>query len=108
MKPTYYARSLKEYQATSEFDAEKILAAAKRLKNKRKLPTSIALEEETILKLKAVAHWRGVPYQVLMRMFILDGLRNYRPTLSQRLKGVTKKNTPELVDWGPPVGRETW
>lgn len=102
MKPTY-ARSLKEYRATSEFDAEKILAAAKRLKNKRKLPTSIALEEETIHKLKAVAHWRGVPYQVLMRMFILDGLRNYRP-----LKGISKKNIPGIVDWGPPTGREIW
>ena len=48
--------------------------AAKRLKKKRKLPTSIALEEETIRELKELADWRGVPYQVLMRMFILDGL----------------------------------
>ena len=103
MKPTKHAKSLKEYRATSEFDAEKILAAAKRLKKKRKLPTSVALEEHTIRELKAVAHWRGVPYQVLMRMFILDGLRKYG-----LLSGVTKKNTPEIVDWGPPVGREIW
>ncbi len=75
MKPTY-VKSEKRYAATSEFDKKKILDAAKRLKNKRKLPTSIALEENTIKELKALAQWRGVPYQVLMRMFILDGLRN--------------------------------
>ena len=75
MKPIY-VKSDKRYAAASEFEKKKILDAAKRLKNKRKLPTSIALEETTIKELKALAEWRGVPYQVLMRMFILDGLRN--------------------------------
>ena len=73
MKHTY-VKSEKAYNAVSEFDKKNILEAAKRLKNKRKLPTSIALEEETINELKTLAQWRGVPYQVLMRMFILDGL----------------------------------
>lgn len=73
MKPIY-AKSEKEYARTSGFERKKILDAAKRLKKSRKLPTSIALEESTINELKALAHWRGVPYQVLMRMFILDGL----------------------------------
>jgi predicted DNA binding CopG/RHH family protein len=67
------------YAAASQFDKEKILAAAKRLKKRRKLPTSIALEEGTITELKALAQWRGVPYQVLMRMFILDGLHRSMP-----------------------------
>ncbi len=75
MKPTY-VKSETRYAATSGFEKKKILEAAKRLKKKRKLPTSIALEETTIKELKALAEWRGVPYQVLMRMFILDGLRN--------------------------------
>ena len=73
MKHTY-AKSLPEYRGTSKFEKKKLLEAAKRLKKKRKLPTSIALEEETIRELKELADWRGVPYQVLMRMFILDGL----------------------------------
>lgn len=73
MKPTY-ARYQKEYSAVSGFEKRKILAAAKRLRKKRKLPTSVALDEETIKELKVLAEWRGVPYQVLMRMFILDGL----------------------------------
>ncbi len=69
-----YAKSKKEYQAVSKFETKKILAAAKRLKKKRRLPTSVALDEKTIKGLKALAEWRGVPYQVLMRMFILEGL----------------------------------
>lgn len=79
MKPTY-VKSDKTYAAVSGFEKKKILAAAKRLKKKRKLPTSIALEEETINELKALAEWRGVPYQVLMRMFILDGLHKSHST----------------------------
>ncbi len=77
MKHTY-VKSLSEYKASSQFEESKILAAARRLKKKRKLPTSVALEEETISELKALAGWRGVPYQILMRMFILEGLHNSR------------------------------
>ena len=73
-----YAKSRSDYRAASEFEKEKILEAAKRLKKKRKLPTSVALEEETIAELKKVAEVRGVPYQILMRMFILEGLNNLR------------------------------
>lgn len=47
MKHTY-AKSEKAYARTSVFERKKILAAAKRLKKSRKLPTSIALEERTI------------------------------------------------------------
>lgn len=75
MKHTY-AKSLSEYRATSKFERKKLLAAAKRLKKRRKLPTSVALEEDTIRELKALAEWRGVPYQILMRMFILEGLHH--------------------------------
>ncbi|MBI3551551.1 MAG: hypothetical protein HY077_03470 [Elusimicrobia bacterium] len=75
MKHTY-VRSLKEYRSPSQFEEKKILAAARRLKRKRKCPTSVALEEETIRELKQLAQWRGVPYQILMRMFILEGLRH--------------------------------
>src|SRR5579883_1389130 len=76
MKNSYYVKSLPEYDSPSQFDEKRILAAARRLKKKRKLPTSVALEEETIQQLKTLAAWRGVPYQILMRMFILDGLRD--------------------------------
>jgi predicted DNA binding CopG/RHH family protein len=82
MKPTY-AKSEKAYASASVFERKKILAAAKRLKKSRKLPTSVALEESTINELKALAVWRGVPYQVLMRMFILDGLHKSQTVVAR-------------------------
>jgi predicted DNA binding CopG/RHH family protein len=73
-----YVKSLSEYRSPSQFEKKKILDAAKRLKKRRKLPTSIALEDETVKELKVLAESRGVPYQILMRMFILEGLHNWR------------------------------
>jgi len=69
-----YAKSLKEYNAPVQLDASKILEAMKRYKNARKKPTSVALDEDTIAELKRNAEKQGIPYQVLIRVFILDGL----------------------------------
>jgi predicted DNA binding CopG/RHH family protein len=73
-----YAKSLKEYEAPFELDAKKILAAMKRYKDSRKKPTSVALDETTIRELKSVAIKQGIPYQVLIRVFILDGLERLK------------------------------
>ena len=69
-----YVKSHKEYNQPFELDAERILAAMKRYKNSRKRPTSVALDETTIKELKNIAEVKGIPYQVLIRVFILDGL----------------------------------
>jgi predicted DNA binding CopG/RHH family protein len=69
-----YAKSLKEYDSEFELDSKKILAAMKRYKEAPKKPTSVALDETTIQELKMVADVQGIPYQVLIRVFILDGL----------------------------------
>ena len=69
-----YAKSRKEYSEPFALDAEKILAAMKRYKDSRKKPTSVALDETTIQELKTIATKKGIPYQVLIRVFILDGL----------------------------------
>ena len=69
-----YARSLKEYDEPFELDAEKIVAAMKRYKDSKKKPTSVALDETTIDELKRQAEKQGIHYQVLIRVFILDGL----------------------------------
>ncbi len=74
-----YARRLKEYDKI-EFNIKEIVAGMSRLKGARRKPTSIALEEEVIKELKALAEEKGMPYQVLMRLLIADGIR--------RLKGV--------------------
>ena len=69
-----YAKSLKQYDSESLLDSKKILAAMKRYKESPKKPTSVALDEKTIEELKAIAEIQGIPYQVLIRVFILDGL----------------------------------
>jgi predicted DNA binding CopG/RHH family protein len=58
-----------------EFEGRKIRQALKRAKASRKRPTSVALDAKLIKALKAEAEARGVPYQVLMRMFIIEGFR---------------------------------
>lgn len=70
----FYVKSLKEYKEPSHLEASKILEAMKRYKHSRKKPTSVALDEATIAKLKRIAEKQGVPYQVLIRVFILDGV----------------------------------
>jgi predicted DNA binding CopG/RHH family protein len=72
-----YAKRLKEYDRI-DFDPKEIIAGMSRLKGARRKPTSIALEEDLIRELKALAASRGVPYQVLMRLLISDGLKRLK------------------------------
>jgi len=73
----HYVKNQPGYEKV-EYDREKVRAAALRLKKARKQPTSIALEPAVIQDLKREAETRGLPYQVLMRMLIVDGLRKLR------------------------------
>lgn len=73
MKKTY-VKSLKTYKKTSLLDSDKIVEAMRRFKDSPKKPTSVALDQETIDELKVLAEKNGIPYQVLIRVFILDGL----------------------------------
>jgi predicted DNA binding CopG/RHH family protein len=70
-------KRLKSYDRI-EFDSQEIIAGMRRLKGARRKPTSIALEEDLLKELKAIAHKRGVPYQVLMRLLIADGLKRLK------------------------------
>ncbi|MCY4523317.1 MAG: CopG family antitoxin [Halobacteriovoraceae bacterium] len=72
-----YAPRLDEYEESSYFDEKKFLEAMKKINGRRK-PTSVALEEELIKELKKLAKKNNVPYQVLMRMFILDGVKKMK------------------------------
>lgn len=73
-----YVKSLKEYKEPVQLEASKILAAMKRYKNAPKKPTSVALDDSTIADLKRTAEKQGIPYQVLIRVFILDGLERLK------------------------------
>lgn len=72
-----FAKRLKEYDKI-EFDTKAIIEGMKRLKGARRKPTSIALEEDLLKELKSVADKKGVPYQVLMRLLISDGLKRLK------------------------------
>lgn len=61
-----------------DFDPEEIIAGMSRLKDARRKPTSVALEEELLDELKSLADKRGVPYQVLMRLLIADGVKRLK------------------------------
>jgi predicted DNA binding CopG/RHH family protein len=69
-----YAKSLPEYDEV-EFDEEAVL-------NSREvdsdLPLSVSLPPEVVEELKAIAEKKGIPYQVLMRSFILEGLQKLK------------------------------
>ena len=70
---TYYVKSEAGYDKAT-YNRKKVRAAAIRLKRARKQPTSVALEPAVIDQLKQEAKARGLPYQVLMRMLIVEGL----------------------------------
>lgn len=69
-----YVKNEKGYKKGSSFEAKKIKAAYKKIKVSKKYPTSINLSEETVAELKALAAQKGIPYQTLMRMLVLDGV----------------------------------
>lgn len=50
----------------------------RRYKTARKERTSVALDKRTLKDLKALAAHQGIPYQVLMRVFILRGVESMK------------------------------
>lgn len=73
----HYAKNLKEYKSV-EIDEVAIKKSYAELKQSKKHPTSINLTESVILELKSIAQKKGIPYQTLMRSFILDGLKKIK------------------------------
>ena len=72
-----YVKNESEYGKVS-METAKIKEAMKRARAARKQPTSVALDPQLIEELKREASARGVPYQVLMRMFIIEGFKRLR------------------------------
>jgi len=68
-----YVKNEKGYGSV-KFNAKAVKDAYAKRKSKRKQPTSVNLPEEVIVELKALALKLEVPYQTLMRKFILEGL----------------------------------
>jgi len=72
-----YVKNESAYRRVS-FESSQIKAAMKRTVAFRKQPTSVALDPQLIAELKSEATARGVPYQVLMRMFIVEGFKRLK------------------------------
>lgn len=72
-----YAKRSKHYDRI-DFDPREIIAGMARLKGGRRKPTSVALEEELLDEIRSLANQRGVPYQVLMRLLIADGIKRLK------------------------------
>lgn len=53
-------------------NSTEILKNMSRLKQGRRIPTSIALDESTLADLRLLAEEYSVPYQVLMRTLIVN------------------------------------
>jgi predicted DNA binding CopG/RHH family protein len=73
-----YVKSDKNYEKASDYDEKKIIGAMKRQKAKRKISTSVALNPDLVAAIKEAAAERGVPYQVLLRMFIIEGFKSWQ------------------------------
>lgn len=69
-----YTKSKPEYDNV-EFEQKKVLKARK---IGRKMPTSVSLPPEVVEELKQIADKKGIPYQVLMRSFIIEGLEKIK------------------------------
>ena len=67
-----YVKMETEYENV-DFESKKIQDAMKRHKNVRKLPTSVALDPGLLQSLKKEAQKRGIHYQIMLRMFIIEG-----------------------------------
>lgn len=74
-----YVKNEPGYETTS-FEPRKIRMAVQKGRRARKKPTSVALDPELVEELKREAQARGVPYQVLMRMFIVEGFKRLKQT----------------------------
>ena len=72
-----YVKNEPGYERT-DFKARKIRKAVQKARGARKRPTSVALDPGLVEELKREAQARGVPYQVLMRMFIVEGFKRLK------------------------------
>jgi len=72
-----YVKNEKGYSKT-KFDAKAIKEAYSKRKTAKKFPTSISLGEDVVADLKSIASKKGIPYQTLMRMLIVEGLEKLK------------------------------
>jgi predicted DNA binding CopG/RHH family protein len=77
-----YVKNEKGYEKSFDADWKAVKKGLKKVRAEvgepRKVPTSVALDPRFVLELKKEARSRGIPYQILMRMFIVDGFQRLK------------------------------
>lgn len=79
-----YVKNEKGYEKSFDADWKAVKSGLKKVRaaqgGVKKVPTSVALDPGFVADLKKEAAKRGVPYQILMRMFIMDGFQRMKKT----------------------------
>ena len=77
-----YVKNEKGYEKSVKADWNAVKKGLKKARAEvgepKKVPTSVALDPRFIAELKKEAQSRGVPYQILMRMFIIEGFQRMK------------------------------
>lgn len=77
-----YVKSEKGYEKTIKADWKAVKRGLKKVRAEigepKKVPTSVALDPRFVADLKGAARARGIPYQILMRMFIIEGFQRMK------------------------------
>jgi predicted DNA binding CopG/RHH family protein len=79
-----YVKNEKGYEKSFEADWKIVKSGLKKARAEvgepKKVPTSVALDPRFVADLKKAAASRGIPYQILMRMFIIEGFQRLKKT----------------------------
>ncbi len=77
-----YVKNERGYEKSFDTDWRALKKGLKKAragaKEPRKIPTSVALDPRFVADLKTEATKRGIPYQILMRIFIVEGFQRLR------------------------------
>ncbi len=77
-----YVKNEKGYEKSFSADWKAVKKGLKKVRAEvgeaKKVPTSVALDPGFVADLKKEAQARGIPYQVLMRMFIIEGFQRLK------------------------------
>ncbi len=79
-----YVKNEKGYEKTLQADWDAVKKGLKKVRAQvgqpKKVPTSVALDPRLVADLKKEAKARDIPYQVLIRMFIIEGYKKMKRT----------------------------
>jgi predicted DNA binding CopG/RHH family protein len=77
-----YVKNEKGYEQSFKVDWQAVKKGFKKARSlsgeMKKVPTSVALDPRFVAELKKEALIRGIPYQILMRMFIVEGFQRLK------------------------------